>query len=198
MTQVSLSALVAGASTGQLVSFPTDTVPALAVRPDRSELIFAAKQRSQEKPLILMGASPAALWPFVQGTAAEMEIWQQVAEQYWPGALTLVLPASEQVPAAMNPTDPTTIGIRVPNSRIALAILSQTGPLATTSANRSGEPPLQTMAAIETYFPAVLTLESPKLEADQISTTGVPSTVAKWTSSGWKILRQGSIQLESP
>lgn len=197
MTQVSLSALVAGASAGQLVSFPTDTVPALAVRPDRSELIFAAKQRSQEKPLILMGAFPAALWPFVQGTATEMEIWQQVAEKYWPGALTLVLPASEQVPAAMNPTDPTTIGIRVPNSRIASAILSQTGPLATTSANRSGEPPLPTMAEIEAYFPAVLTLKSPELEADQISTTGVPSTVAKWTSSGWKILRQGSIQLES-
>jgi L-threonylcarbamoyladenylate synthase len=197
MTQVSLSALVAGASIGQLVSFPTDTVPALAVRPDRSELIFAAKQRSQEKPLILMGAFPAALWPFVQGTAAEMEIWQQVAEKYWPGALTLVLPASEKVPAAMNPTDPTTIGIRVPNSRIAIAILSQTGPLATTSANRSGEPPLQTIAEIETYFPAVLTLEISELEADKISTTGVPSTVAKWTSSGWKILRQGSIQLES-
>lgn len=197
MTQVSLSALVAGASAGQLVSFPTDTVPALAVRPDRSELIFAAKQRSQEKPLILMGAFPAALWPFVQGTATEMEIWQQVAEKYWPGALTLVLPASEQVPAAMNPTDPTTIGIRVPNSRIASAILSQTGPLATTSANRSGEPPLPTMAEIEAYFPAVLTLKSPELEADQISTTGVPSTVAKWTSSGWKILRQGSIQIES-
>ena len=197
MTQVSLSALVAGASTGQLVSFPTDTVPALAVRPDCSELIFAAKQRSQEKPLILMGAFPAALWPFVQGTAAEMEIWQQVAEKYWPGALTLVLPASAKVPAAMNPTDPTTIGIRVPNSRIAIAILSQTGPLATTSANRSGEPPLQTMAEIEAYFPTVLTLESPELEADKMITTGVPSTVAKWTSSGWKILRQGSIQLES-
>jgi L-threonylcarbamoyladenylate synthase len=197
MTQVSLSALVTGASTGQLVSFPTDTVPALAVQPERSDLIFAAKQRSQEKPLILMGASPAALWPFVQGTATEMEIWQHVAQKYWPGALTLVLPASAKVPAAMNPTDPTTIGIRVPNSRIAIAILSQTGPLATTSANRSGEPPLQTMAEIETYFPTVFTLESPELEADQISTTGVPSTVAKWTTSGWKILRQGSIQLES-
>lgn len=197
MTQVSLSALVAGASSGQLVSFPTDTVPALAVRPDRSELIFAAKQRSQEKPLILMGAFPADLWPFVQGTTTEMEIWQQVAQKYWPGALTLVLPASAKVPAAMNPTDPTTIGIRVPNSRIAVAILSQTGPLATTSANRSGKPPLPTMAEIEASFPAVLTLESPELETAQISTTGVPSTVAKWTSSGWKILRQGSILLES-
>ncbi len=196
MTQVSMSALVAGARTGQLVSFTTDTVPALAVRPDCSELIFAAKQRSQDKPLILMGAFPASLWPFVKGTATEMEIWQQVAQKYWPGALTLVLPASAEVPGVMNPTDPTTIGIRVPDSKIAIAILSQTGPLATTSANRSGEPPLQTMAEIEANFPAVLTLQNTDLEADKLITTGVPSTVAKWTGSGWTILRQGGIQLE--
>ncbi len=196
MTQVSMSALVAAARAGQLVSFPTDTVPALAVRPDCSELIFAAKQRSQEKPLILMGAFPAALWPFVKGTAAEMEIWQQVAQKHWPGALTLVLPASEQVPAAMNPTDPTTIGIRVPNSQVAIAILSQTGPLATTSANRSGEPPLQTMAEIEAQFPEVLTLEATELEAFTPATTGIPSTVAKWTKGSWEILRQGGVQLE--
>ena len=155
--------LVAGARSGKLVSFPTDTVPALAVRPDCSELIFAAKQRSQEKPLILMGASPQSLWSFVSGSDAELKIWQQVAQQYWPGALTLVLPASAKVPAAMNPADPTTIGVRVPNSSIAIAILSQTGPLATTSANRSGEPPLQTIAEIEAQFPDVLTLQPTEL-----------------------------------
>lgn len=195
MTEVSMSTLVAGARSGQLVSFPTDTVPALAVRPDRSELIFAAKQRSQEKPLILMGASPDSLWPFVTGTAAELEIWQQVAQRYWPGALTLVLPASTNVPAVMNPTDPTTIGVRVPNSRIAIAILSQTGPLATTSANRSGEPPLQTIAEIVAQFPDVLTLQPAESESLKLLTTGVPSTVAKWTGRGWEILRQGGVQL---
>ena len=197
MTQVSVSTLVAGAVSGQLVSFPTDTVPALAVRPDCSELIFTAKQRHQEKPLILMAASPESLWSFVMGTAAELEIWQQVAQQHWPGALTLVLPASTKVPAAMNPTDPTTIGVRVPASRIAIAILSQTGPLATTSANRSGQPPLQTMTEIEAQFPQVLTLHPTELAAAQTVTVGVPSTVAKWTGKGWQILRQGSIKLAS-
>lgn len=197
MTQVSMSALIAGVQSGQLVSFPTDTVPALAARPDRAELVFAAKQRSQKKPLILMGAFPASLWPFVQGSAAELEIWQQVAQQYWPGALTLVLPASAKVPAAMNPTDPTTIGVRVPNSRVAIAILSQTGPLATTSANRSGEPPLQTLQEIEAQFPEVLTLNPTEVEAQQQQIIGMPSTVAKWTGEGWEILRQGSVQLKS-
>lgn len=192
-----MSALIAGVQSGQLVSFPTDTVPALAARPDRAELVFAAKQRSQKKPLILMGAFPASLWPFVQGSAAELEIWQQVAQQYWPGALTLVLPASAKVPAAMNPTDPTTIGVRVPNSRVAIAILSQTGPLATTSANRSGEPPLQTLQEIEAQFPEVLTLNPTEVEAQQQQIIGMPSTVAKWTGEGWEILRQGSVQLKS-
>ena len=191
-----MPALIAGACSGQLVSFPTDTVPALAVRPDCSELIFAAKQRSQDKPLILMGASPESLWPFVTGTTAELEIWQQVALTHWPGALTLVLPASDKVPKVMNPTDPTTIGVRVPNSEIAIAILSQTGPLATTSANRSGEPPLQRAADIQAQFPDVLTLQHPESETTNFVKSGVPSTVAKWTGSGWEILRQGSVQLE--
>ena len=195
MTQVSMSTLIAGARSGQLVSFPTDTVPALAVRPDCSELVFAAKQRSQAKPLILMGDSAESLLPYVSGTVQELEIWQQVAKQYWPGALTLVLPASAKVPAVMNPTDPTTIGIRVPNLEIAIAILSETGPLATTSVNRSGEPPLQTIAEIEAQFPEVLTLQTTELAGVKPVTTGVPSTVAKWTQGRWEILRQGAVQL---
>lgn len=191
-----MSALVAGALFGQLVSFPTDTVPALAVQPDRSELIFTAKQRSQDKPLILMGASLESLLPYVKGTAEEFEIWRQVAQKYWPGALTLVLPASEKVPAAMNPTDPTTIGLRVPASEIAIAILSQTGPLATTSANRSGQPPLQTMAEIDAAFPEVVTLHPSEFPEVKPISTGVPSTVAKWTGTNWDILRQGGVHLE--
>ena len=195
MTRVSLDGLVAGARSGHLVSFPTDTVPALAVRPDRAELIFAAKQRSQEKPLILMGASAASLWDFVSGSKQERLIWQQVADRYWPGALTLVLPASEKVPRAMNPADPTSIGLRVPNHVIAQTILSQTGPMATTSANRSGEPPLLSITEIEAEFPDVLTLLPTFLEPSN-PTLGVPSTVARWTGGSWHILRQGGVKLE--
>ena len=194
MTQVSLDILIDKASAGYLVSFPTDTVPALAVRPDRSDLIFQAKRRRQDKPLILMAASADDLWPFCLGNAEELKIWQQVAQQYWPGAITLVLPASDKVPKAVNPTDPTTIGIRVPNCAIARQILAQTGPLATTSANLSGQPPLETIAEIEAQFPDVLTLLLAELLSHD-SAIGIPSTVAKWTGSSWEILRQGAIKL---
>ncbi len=195
MTQVSIIDLIAGVRSGYLASFPTDTVPALAVLPERAQLIFKAKQRSQDKPLILMGATADSLWQFVTGSADEWQIWQQVALSYWPGALTLVLPASELVPRAMNPTDTTTIGLRVPKWAIAQSILSETGPLATTSANLSGQPPLRTMAEIEQHFPDVLTLSSPDLPAIQ-SSLGLPSTVIKWTDTGWETLRQGGVKLE--
>jgi L-threonylcarbamoyladenylate synthase len=212
MTQVDLKTLIAGAASGEyLVSFPTDTVPALAVRPDRAELIFAAKQRRLDKPLILMGASSTDLWPFVMGSPDELDIWQQVAKQYWPGALTLVLPASDRVPTPMNPLDPTTLGIRVPKRAIAWAILAQTGPLATTSANYSRLPPLLKMAEIEQHFPDVLTvfpdnviqiepnyleLEATTSQCPDLEALGTPSTVAKWNGQTWDILRQGIIKLK--
>ena len=196
MTQVSINTLVEGAISGdRIVSFPTDTVPALAAKPDRSELIFVAKRRSQDKPLILMAASAEALWPYVQGSPAELKLWQQVAKSYWPGALTLVLPASEKVPAAMNSIDRSTIGVRVPNFPLALKILEQTGPLATTSANLSGQPPRLSVAEIEDLFPGVLTLVPSELPT-AITGSSLPSTVAKWTGSNWEILRQGAIELE--
>jgi len=191
MTLVSFSELVTGAKDGQVVSFPTDTVPALAVRPDRAAAIFQLKQREAAKPLILMGGSPEPLWSYVEGTPEEFAIWEQTAQQYFPGQLTLVLPSSANVPPQVNPQTPDTIGIRVPDCAIARQIFAATGVLATTSANRSGEPPLTTPEAIDQAFPEVLVLA----ETPPIVSSGLPSTVAKWTGQAWDILRQGAIQL---
>lgn len=195
MTQVSLDILIKGAIAGKVVSFPTDTVPALAVLPEHADLIFALKKRPPDKPLILMGASITALSPYITGTVAELAAWGQMAQCYWPGQLTLVLPASSQVSALINPINPATVGIRVPAHPIAQAILAQTGPLATTSANLSGEAPLESMSAIENAFPDVLTLANEGLETAIKLGSGLPSTVAKWTGQGWEILRQGSIRI---
>jgi L-threonylcarbamoyladenylate synthase len=189
VAQVSLENLIIAARAGELVSFPTDTVPALATLPDCAESIFQAKQRSQDKPLILMVSDPAELWQFTQGTEAELEIWQAIADRYLPGALTLVLPASDRIPAVMNPRQDKTIGLRVPAHDIARSILARTGALATTSANLSGRSPLLTMAEIQADFPQVFSL---KIEAD-LPTSGQPSTVVQWSDSTWQILRQGAV-----
>ena len=197
MPQTTLSNLALSVHAGtHLASFPTDTVPALAARLDRADLIYAAKQRSLDKPLILMASEIGTLWEYVTGSETELAIWKEIAHRYLPGALTLVLPASDRVPAAMNPTDPTTIGVRVPDHAIARKVLAQTGALATTSANRSGQPALLTMPEIEAEFPEVLTLFPEEYEGVNITASGTPSTVVKWTGEGWKVLRQGAIQLE--
>lgn len=195
MTQGTLQDLVEGVLAGNLISFPTDTVPALAALPQKAPLIYAAKQRSQDKPLILMAADATELWDFVTGSKEELLIWQQMAATYWPGAITMVLPASDHVPKQINLASPNTVGLRVPNHAIARTILTRTGTLATTSANKSGEPPLQTLEEIAAEFPNVITLLS-TLNTEPLA-SAVPSTVIKWIGNNWQILRLGAVKLES-
>ncbi len=188
--QGSLTEVVAAAINGAVVSFPTDTVPALAVRPDRAELIYQLKQRDDSKPLILLAANVADLWPFTRGNSEEKEIWQEMANRYWPGALTLALPASTRVPVGLNSGN--TIGLRLPNSEAAKAVLQQTGALATSSANLSGEAPLLNMLQVDRVFPTVTTLIG---ERDR-SASNQPSTVIKWTGTDWEVLRQGLVVID--
>lgn len=191
----SQTGVIQAAIAGQVVSFPTDTVPALAVRPDQSALIYNLKQRDLAKPLILMAADLETLWPYLAASDGEKVIWRSVMNRHWPGELTLVLPASDRLPAAINPRNDKTVGVRIPHQPIALDILTQTGPLATTSANLSGQPPLQTLTAIAATFPSVVALDCTDLEQAGPIGNGYPSTVAQWQGSGWQILRQGRVQL---
>ncbi|MEL6221893.1 MAG: L-threonylcarbamoyladenylate synthase [Cyanobacteria bacterium J06627_8] len=216
MAYVSLTELIqAGRSGTALISFPTDTVPALASHPDQAHRVFEAKQRSTDKPLILMGGTNDDLWSYVQGPADDQAEWKAVAQRYWPGALTLVLPASDRIPTAMNPKDPTTLGIRVPDCAIARHILMQTGPLATTSVNRSGEPALINPEDINRTFPEVLQLSPDDLDElrrslspndssdatqEPIELTNAanttPSTVIQWVNQGWHVVRQGRLEFD--
>jgi L-threonylcarbamoyladenylate synthase len=196
MTQVSTAALVAAARSGRLVSFPTDTVPALAACPTATRAIYAAKHRPAEKPLILMAATPAELWPFVQGSAAERQCWQQMATRSWPGAVTLVLPASDLIPEGLG-SQADTIGLRVPQWPLAQVILQQTGPLATTSVNQSNHPPLLSVEDIQAQFPGVLLAQNWSLPAVPVGQSPIPSTVMQWTDKAeWIVLRQGAARVE--
>ncbi|WP_353091069.1 Sua5/YciO/YrdC/YwlC family protein, partial [Synechococcus lacustris] len=122
---------------GRPAAFPTDTLPALAMAPAWAAELWQIKQRAANKPLILMAAGRdellAALgMPPPQG-------WEQLANQGWPGGLTLVLPAKGAVVEALNPGG-SSLGLRIPACPMALQLLRCTGPLATTSVNRSGQP----------------------------------------------------------
>jgi L-threonylcarbamoyladenylate synthase len=196
MPLVTSSALIEAAQMGQVVSFPTDTVPALAALPTQAPAIYQLKQRSLDKPLILMAAGIADLLPYLAGTDAERQQWQAVMARYWPGALTLVLPASTLVSPDLNPRQDGSLGVRIPQHPEALAILAQTGPLATTSANLSGSLPLLSMTAITEAFPTVFALT--ENVSGPVRVSGQPSTVAQWQAPGWQILRQGSVVLQNP
>lgn len=122
-----LAGAVAALGRGELIAFPTDTVYGLAVRPGSERLVYAAKGRPERMPLILMAASPAQLEGHVEVDGRAR--WYM--ERWWPGPLTLVLPA----------VGGGTLGVRVPDHPLALELLRLAGPLLTTSANRHGEPP---------------------------------------------------------
>lgn len=122
---------------GGLVAFPTETVYGLganALDAAAVQQIFAAKGRPANNPIIVHVADAvaaeqlAAHWP--EGAA-------QLAAQFWPGALTLVLPKRPEVPEIVSAGGPT-VGLRVPGHRVALALLESAGiPIAAPSANRS-------------------------------------------------------------
>ncbi|MEY2977341.1 MAG: Sua5/YciO/YrdC/YwlC family protein [Prochlorotrichaceae cyanobacterium] len=193
MALVTLSELIVSAQGGELVSFPTDTVPALAIRPDRAGVLFEVKERSQHKPLILMGDCVERFQPYWRGSAVEISIWYKVMQQHWPGPLTLVLPIEHPHGAIMNPQNPQNLGFRIPNHPQALEILRSTGPLATTSANRSGEAALTDPDRIAAAFPQGFVLKEPEPAG-----SGVASTVAQWSNHQWNILRSGADPLDLP
>jgi L-threonylcarbamoyladenylate synthase len=172
---------------GKAAIFPTDTLPALATQPSSAEVLWTLKQRPRHKPVILMAAEIETLWVCL-GLKIE-PAWEKLAERYWPGALTLVLPAQGQCLEQLNPGG-TTLGLRVPGCVRARELLQLTGPLATTSANRSGEPACLDHKEAALRFPQVAQLGPVPWPVP----SGQGSTVIEWEPTGnWKLLRAGAV-----
>src|SRR3954451_8449453 len=125
------------------VGIPTDTVYGLAVdpfRPGATDRIFAAKRRPREVslPVLVSGIDQA-----LSVSTAVSDLALQLMEAYWPGPLTIVIPARPALGADLGAND-LTVGVRLPDHPVPQALCAAAGPLATTSANRHGEPPLTT------------------------------------------------------
>ena len=134
---------------GGVVAVPTDTVYGLACHPDSAaaaERIFAIKHRPPELELSLLAGTTADIAPFARLDASPAA--QRLAAAHWPGALSLVLPLDEPRHPAI-PRHGDTIMVRVPGHALLRELLRRTGPLASTSANRHGEPPAKTAAEAE-------------------------------------------------
>lgn len=176
---------------GGAALLPTDTLPALAVHPTAASLIWQLKARPADKPLILMGADLAQLRQAL-GLVWRQE-WLTQAEATWPGAVTLVLPFKGTITAALNPGG-LSLGLRVAACAPLQALLRRTGPLATSSVNRSGELPALSHTEALRQFPALPWLEP----LPWPGASGQASTVLAWTPDGdhpgsWQVLRAGAL-----
>ena len=174
---------------GLPIIFPTDTLPAIGCLPKFSNIIYEFKKRDRNKPLILMGSEQKHLIDYVHESAKED--YENIASKYWPGALTIVIPASEKQTLNLTSND-LTIGLRIPNSYMAQSLLRETGPLLTSSANISGFKGSITAEGIALDFPSLKILGPIPWE----KSSGKASTIIFWKKSGdWKLIREGEVLL---
>ena len=174
-------------NSGLPIIFPTDTLPAIGCLPKFSNIIYEFKKRDRNKPLILMGSEQKQLIDYVHESAKED--YENIASKYWPGALTIVIPASDKQTLNLTSND-LTIGLRIPNSFMAQSLLRKTGPLLTSSANISGFKGSITAEGIALDFPSVKILGLfPWGKSSEKA-----STIIYWEKSGdWRLIREGEV-----
>jgi L-threonylcarbamoyladenylate synthase len=174
---------------GGLVVVPTDTVYGIGCAPSNPEAIdrlFEAKRRPRSLVLPVLVDDVAA----AERLAVMDDRAHRLAERFWPGALTLVLPRSEESASWLLGEERETIGLRVPASDTALALLRTAGPLAVTSANLSGAPTLATCEEVRAVFATAVAVY---LCADE-QIAGRASTVVD--VAGGRVLREGDLAEE--
>ena len=172
---------------GLPIIFPTDTLPAIGCLPKFSNIIYEFKKRDRNKPLILMGSEYKHLIDYVDDSAKED--FENIASKYWPGALTMIIPSSENQTSIVTSKD-LTLGVRIPNSYIAQSLLRETGPLLTSSANISGFTGSITAEGVALDFPSLEILGPIPWE----KSSGKASTIISWKKSGnWMLVREGEV-----
>lgn len=174
-----------------IVAFPTETVYGLGANALKAECvkkIFEAKGRPQDNPLIIHVASKE-IDKYVKNVP---EVAKKLMEKFWPGPLTLILEKRDIVPMQTS-ANLNTIGIRMPNNKVALELIKESGvPIAAPSANISGRPSPTTIDVC---------VEDLKGKADYIiggekCDVGLESTIVDCTVEPPLVLRPGGITLE--
>ena len=184
-----LAAAVLALRSGGIVGIPTETVYGIAVvpQPEALKAVIQAKGRPEDKGIALLIDGLDQVDGLVEASASAWHL----AECCWPGALTLVLPLRrpELVPDAVT-GGRDTVGLRIPDHPVPRALARELGPIAVTSANRSGELPARTAAELIDAVGASLAL----VLDDGPVRGGVASTVvALRADGGWSVLREGAL-----
>lgn len=169
---------------------PTDTVyglGAIAFNSNAVKGIYIAKGRSKEKALPILISDTSELNKVSLNLNPTAQI---LAEQFWPGPLTLVVQKNPAIPDEVSPLP--TVGVRVPNHPVTRMILRASGPMAVTSANRSGkENPSNAQEVLEQLNGSIHLI----IDAGQVG-NGIASTVVNCMEAEPVILREGPITFE--
>jgi tRNA threonylcarbamoyl adenosine modification protein (Sua5/YciO/YrdC/YwlC family) len=186
---VSFDAAVGAIDRGDIVGLPTDTVYGLAIDPSNEiavSRLYELKGRPAGRPIGLLAASleQAATIGVIEGVAA------QLAERFWPGALTLVVRPRVILPDWVSGEQARTVGIRVPDHETAMGFLGETGPLAVTSANLSGGP-----ETYDDHGARAILGDRVAFYIEGSCPGGVASTVIDATGTDLVVLREGAIKL---
>lgn len=177
---------------GEIVGIPTETVYGLganALNGEAVKKIFKAKGRPQDNPLIVHISSFKEIYPLVSTVPKEAI---KLAQLFWPGPLTMVLPKSDIIPEEVS-AGLTSVGIRMPSHPIAREIIKEAGvPIAAPSANLSGKPSTTTAQHVLEDLSGKI---SAVVEGGKCS-VGVESTVISLAVTPPRLLRPGGISLE--
>ena len=180
---------VAALKRGEAVIFPTETVYGLGVSVEAAaspEALYDLKERDRGKPVSWLVGGVDDLDRY---GAHVPDLARRLARAYWPGPLTLIVEASDAVPAAFR-SAAGSIGLRMPDSQTALALVRAAGgPVATTSANLSGGPAPRTFEELD---PALVAAAAAAVR-DDARKSGVASTVVDCTGEGPVVLREGAL-----
>jgi tRNA threonylcarbamoyl adenosine modification protein (Sua5/YciO/YrdC/YwlC family) len=186
-TETDIERAAEAALRGELIVIPTDTVYGIGTRPDDAAAtarLFEAKRRPRDLELPVLVPSREA----AQRIAKVNDRAQWLADRLWPGPLTIVLLRTEASASWDLGGNPRTIGLRVPDDEVALAVLRVTGPLAVTSANISGLPTPSSCEDVTALFgDAVAAILCAPSEL-----TARPSTVVDCTLPEPVVLRAGT------
>lgn len=177
---------------GALVGIPTETVYGLAANAFDGQAvagIFAAKGRPMDNPLIVHIAD---ISQWAELVTAIPDTARALAEAFWPGPLTIILPHSDRIPPQVSAGLPT-VAVRLPAHPVARAIIEQTGcPLAAPSGNRSGSPSPTTAA----HMHADMDGRIAAIVDGGDCAVGVESTVVSVSDGRVRVLRPGGVTLE--
>ena len=174
---------------GEVVAFPTDTVygvGAHAFQPEAVAALYAVKNRPTTKAIPILVAQIEDMARVARHVPA---VAWELAERFWPGALTLVLPRAEQIPSVVT-AGGDTVAVRYPDHPTPLVLMRSAGaPLAATSANLSGQPsPTSALQVAEQLAGRVrLIIDGGRCPG------GVPSTVVDLSVEPPRLLRAGAI-----